>query len=151
MNPAFPPITELVPHQGPMVLLDRLVAETDAGVTAEVVVRADRHFMRDEGWPAFVGLELMAQAMAAWSGLRARRVGQPPKLGFLAGTRTYDCLVPFFPVGARLEVQVALEFDASNGLAVFDCSIRQDGALAATAKVNSFEPADISAFLERTS
>ncbi|MCA3013182.1 MAG: hypothetical protein INH41_12375 [Myxococcaceae bacterium] len=151
MTPAFPPISELVPHQGPMVLLDRVLAESRDGLTAEAIVRAGRPFVRDAGWPALVGLELMAQTMAAWSGLRARRAGRAPRLGFLAGTRHFDCLVPFFPPDARLEVEIALEFDASNGLAVFDCVIRTQGVVQATAKVNSYEPDDVSAFLERSS
>lgn len=134
-----------------MVLVDRVLAEAADGLTAESFVRAGRPFVRDSGWPALVGLELMAQTMAAWSGLRARRAGHAPRLGFLAGTRRFDCEVPFFPSGARLEIQVALEFDASNGLAVFDCFIRQAGVVVATAQVNSFEPADLAAFLERSS
>ena len=48
-------------------------------------------FEPPHGVPGYVGLEYIAQTIAAHGGLRARAVGEPVRIGFLLGTRRYDC------------------------------------------------------------
>jgi len=138
---SFPgPLSELVPHRGSMLLLDRLLADDGGRVRAEATVRRGGVFVTEDGLPAWVGLELMAQAAAAWAGLRAREAGAPVRGGFLLGTRRYHCAVPHFPVGARLEVLARPELALESGLQVFACAIEYQGQVAASASLNVFAP-----------
>jgi len=143
----LPAITELVPHAGPMCLLDRVLAAEGERLSAEVVVPAQGLFCQDGGVGAWVGIEYMAQAVAAWAGWQARAAGQPPRIGLLLGTRRYRCGVPRFAAGQRLQVDIERAYQADNGLGQFDCRIQADGIELASATLTVFGPEDPSAFL----
>ena len=66
----FLPIENYVPHRGAMLLIDRLVSADAEGAVAEVIVPRDGLFLQDAGMPSWVGLEYMAQTVAAWAGWR---------------------------------------------------------------------------------
>ncbi len=87
MNAAEPPpISELVPHSGEIVLLER-VLEHDGESTVTRVVVGSRAFLRreDGSVPSWLALEYMAQGAAAHEGILARAEGRPPVPGFLVG------------------------------------------------------------------
>lgn len=142
------PITELVPHRSSMLLIDRLLLDEPEHVRVEARVKRDGLFVTDDGLPAWAGVELMAQAVATWAGLRRRENHEPVKLGFLLGTRRYECSVPFFPHGARLEIDAHKELMGENGLAVFACTISQDGRELARANLNAFSPPNVDQYLQ---
>jgi predicted hotdog family 3-hydroxylacyl-ACP dehydratase len=121
------------------------VGETHA--VAEVVVAADGLFVRDGRVPGWVGIEYMAQTIAAWSGARHRREGNAPRLGMLLGTRRYDAHGIDFAVGDVARVEVHQEFVGANGLGVFDCRILVGGAAVASARLNIYEPGHNADFL----
>lgn len=143
----LPPITELVPHAGAMCLLDRVLSAEGERLSAEVVVPADGLFSQDEGVGAWVGIEYMAQAVAAWAGWQARQQGEPPRIGLLLGTRRYRCGVARFAAGQRLQVDIERGYQADNGLGQFDCRIHAGGAELASAQLTVFGPEDPGAFL----
>lgn len=143
----LPAITELVPHAGPMCLLDRVLAAEGERLSAEVVVPAEGLFSHDGGVGAWVGIEYMAQAVAAWAGWQARQQGQPPRIGLLLGTRRYRCSVARFAAGQRLRIDIERGYQADNGLGQFECRIAADGAELASAQLTVFGPEDPSAFL----
>ena len=147
MPEALPPILELVPHAGPMSLLDRLIAVEGERLSAEVVVPADGLFSHAGGVGAWVGIEYMAQAVAAWAGWQSRQMGEAPRIGLLLGTRRYRCEVARFPAGQRLRVDIERGYQADNGLGQFDCRIGADGKELASALLTVFGPKDPSAFL----
>jgi predicted hotdog family 3-hydroxylacyl-ACP dehydratase len=89
----------------------------------------------------------MAQAIGAWAGYTARRRGEPPKLGFLLGTRRYDCCRPIFLLGSRLRVNVHRVFQNENGLGSFECAIDDEEGRVATATVTVFQPHDVNDFI----
>jgi predicted hotdog family 3-hydroxylacyl-ACP dehydratase len=142
------PISDLVPHRSTMLLVDRVLEDEPERVRVEVTVKPDGLFVTDEGLPAWVGIELMAQTVAAWAGMRRLEAKEKVQLGFLLGTRRYDCTQPSFPVGARLEIEARQELVGQNGLAVFACSIFLDGAVVATANLNAFQPPNIEDYLQ---
>ena len=144
------PIAELVPHRPPMLLVDRLLDDGPEHVRVEAIIKADQPFLTPDGMPAWVGIELMAQTVASFAGLQARARNEPVRLGFLLGTRRYECTRPFFPVGARLEIEATQELLAENGLAVFLCRIWLGGEVIATAQLNAFQPSDVDAYLRGT-
>ncbi|WP_157461872.1 beta-ketoacyl-ACP synthase [Chitinimonas koreensis] len=141
------PIAELVPHAGAMSLLDRAIEGDGEHFVAEVDIRPGGLFCGDDGVGAWVGIEYMAQAVAAWAGWQARQRGEAPKVGFLLGSRRYACSVPVFRSGQVLRVAVRQEFRADNGLGQFDCRIEIAGETVATAALTVFEPDDALQFL----
>ena len=59
------PVKELLPHDPPMVLLDRVTSYDESTLTAEVDISTESMFCGDDGVPGWVGVEYMAQAVAA--------------------------------------------------------------------------------------
>ena len=134
------PIEAYVPHRGTMLLLHRLIAVDEDHAVAEVEVPLDGPFARAGGTPAWVGLEFMAQTIAAWSGAREARAGRPPGLGYLLGSRRYAATRPAYPTGSTLRVEVRCEFLDDKGFGQFDCRILLGDESVSTALVSVFEP-----------
>ena len=72
MTTTYPPIVELVPHRPPMLLLDRVLSYDGECVVCETVLEHDSPFVEQGHVPALVGIEYMAQTIAAGAGLSAR-------------------------------------------------------------------------------
>lgn len=150
----IPGIRQLVPHAGPMVLLDRVVEVDDNALCATVTIDADSMFYSPgmAGVGSWVGVEYMAQAIAAHAGYLAWRAGRPVQVGFLLGARKYDAAVPAFAVGSTLYVRAALVLRGENGLSAFDCSIALSGDAGAPALASAtltvFQPEDVEHFLQ---
>ncbi len=89
----IPPVSELVPHEGGVILLDRVLEHDGESTTARVTVAKQTWLKRADGSVAsWVALEYMAQCIAAHEGIRARVQGRPPVHGSLAaafGVRVY--------------------------------------------------------------
>lgn len=144
------PMTELLPHTGAMILLDALVEVDAERIVCRRTVRADGLFNDADGsMPAWCGVELMAQTVAAWSGWHARREQRPVRLGFLLGTRHYRCDADAFALGSELLIEAVRQFHDDNGMAMFACRIDAPG-IHAEARLNVFSPPDSDAFLAAT-
>ena len=140
-------VDDLVPHSGSMSLLSRVTAYGDDWLEAEVDISSATLFAEEQGVPAWVGLEYLAQAIAAFSGVQERKQNQPPKLGFLLGTRRYESNVPWFATGLTLTVRVERDMVAENGLHVFKGMLTAFN-VEATANLNVFQPDDASQFIK---
>lgn len=140
-------VAELVPHSGKMSLLDNIVEYGDDWLSAEVYITADSMFADENGVPAWIGMEYMAQAVSAYAGLQERMKGGRPKLGFLLGTRKYLCSTDYFSIGKTLLLKVQLDMVAANGLNVFQCVLQGEGVVA-SANMNVFQPDDPDKFLQ---
>ncbi len=143
---AMPPVAEVVPHTERMLLLDRVVQYDDESLTAELTIRPDSPFVRAGHVGTWVALEYMAQAIAAFAGCDARTRGEPPKVGFLIGSRHFTCNVPQLPVGATMQVTVVRELQDDSGLGSFSGTVRGDG-IAIDATLAVFQPHDVQQFL----
>lgn len=148
------PIADLVPHAGDMILLDRVVRFDAESIEVFAQVRAHPIYSDVDGsLPAWVGVELMAQAVAAYAGCRARQDGKPVEMGFLLGTRKYECDVERFPLGSALTVRALRSLEDESGMGVFECHI--DGPdVHAQARLSVYRPprpADYLATLQDTS
>ncbi|MFN2425175.1 MAG: hypothetical protein ABR587_01865 [Candidatus Binatia bacterium] len=124
----FPPVTELLPHRGRAVLLERVLAHDRAAT--ECSVDTSNHTLfhdPDGGVPATVGLEYMAQTIAAHGGLRDRESGREARPGFFLGTRRLTFAVARFQPGQQLVV-TARHLRGETGMLAFDCSIRAAGS-----------------------
>lgn len=149
---SFPEMRALVPHDGDMVLLDRVVSAEGAALCAELTIRPDTLFCDGAGVGSWVGMEYMAQAIAAHAGRLALERGEPVKVGFLLGARRYQVSVPLFAVGSVLHVHVLHAMQSDNGLAAFECRIDDaaTSAVLAHATITVFEPPNVDEFLQRS-
>jgi predicted hotdog family 3-hydroxylacyl-ACP dehydratase len=108
-------LEDLVPHAAPMILIDQVHEGEDDGLTATVRISEDSPFFEPRrGVPAYVGIEYVAQTVAALAGLRARRSGRDIQLGFLLGARRFEASSPWFTLGSELTVTVAAEYETRD-------------------------------------
>lgn len=128
----FPVIESLVPQRDAMMLLDRVVARDDDSATCELTVREGAAFVREGRVPAAVFLEYMAQAAAAFVGLRARDHHRAPREGYLLAAREMDLFTDGARVGDALRVR-ATRLDEDGALARFRAEVTRDGVTLATA------------------
>jgi predicted hotdog family 3-hydroxylacyl-ACP dehydratase len=143
------PIADVVPHAGEMILLDSIEEiEADRIVCVKTVCAGALFVDADGSLPAWVGVELMAQSIAAWAGCCARAEQQPVQLGFLLGTRHYSCNVGAFPLGSRLCVEAVRSFHDEHGMGVFTCRIDAPD-IHAEARLTVYRPRDADAFFEQ--
>lgn len=153
---SYSEIRSLLPHAGPMVLLDRVVSADAQALCAEVVISTDSLFYSEAegGVGSWVGVEYMAQAIGAHAGLQAQLAGREIRIGFLLGARKYAARVDAFAAGSVLHVRAQHVLRGENGLSAFDCSIALAGEPGAeplaTATLTVFEPEDVDTFLQET-
>ncbi|WP_397450289.1 3-hydroxylacyl-ACP dehydratase [Pseudomonas sp. NA-150] len=141
------PLAELLPHAGNMILIDHVLAFDEEQIHTRVTVRPGGLFNRADGsLPAWVGVELMAQSVAAYAGCQAREQGKPVELGFLLGTRKFECNVEHFPVGAELTIHGLRSLQDDNGMGVFECHLTGPG-IQASARLNVYSPPNIADYL----
>jgi predicted hotdog family 3-hydroxylacyl-ACP dehydratase len=136
MHETYPPVFELLPHQGPAVLIDEVLNDSENSISvAANVTREHPFFVTSHGVPSWVGIELMAQAIAAHAGLSGRRLRRPPRVGMLLGTRRYLATTSYFEEGSRLEIKANREFGDTGGIAACKCSILCEGRTLAEASL----------------
>ena len=145
----LPSLAAAIPHKHDAVLLDEIVHADANRVTAVATVRPGTAFSDAAGnLPGWVGPEIMAQAVAAFSGCRSlRERGESAEIGLLLGIRDYESAVAEFHIGDLLHVEVLRSSEDELGRGVFDCSISMAGAVVAAGTLTVFEPKDGS-FLE---
>ena len=123
-----------VPHQGVAQLLGAVLNVEPEALEATVPIERSHAYALADGVPSWIGLEYMAQAIAAFS--TGRRLSEAsakdvrPKGGMLLGCRHYECSHPFFPLDAVIKVRVEQEFIDESGLGAFQCSPEGEGITA---------------------
>ena len=143
-------IEDLVPHTRPLLLLDRMLQSGDDYIVCGLEVRQDGLFDRNGQVPALVGLEYMAQTVAAYSGLLARKKGERPRPGFLLGTRKFITNTAEFPCGELLTVRAHQAVQSIDGMLAFDC-VLEGTNVQQTATLTVYEPDSLAQFLSRVS
>jgi len=144
------PLAELLPHAGDMILIDSITSFDDEQIFTRLTVKPDGLFnLPDGSLPAWVGIELMAQSVAAFAGCHAKQKGNPVELGFLLGTRKFECNVEAFPAGTDLTIHGLRSLEDDNGMGVFECHINGDG-IHASARLNVFRPPQVNQYLQQT-
>ena len=122
-------------------LLDSVLEIGEEHLIARITPDRQDPFANDHGIPGWVGLEWLAQAIAAWSGRAAREAGGEPRIGFLLGSRHYHCDVEHFVFDSPVEVKVELDYRADNGLGAFRGELRDaKERRLAHATLNVFQP-----------
>ncbi|VVN16766.1 hypothetical protein PS645_04089 [Pseudomonas fluorescens] len=144
------PLAELLPHAGDMILIEQILSFDEEQIHTRLTVRPGGLFNRPDGsLPAWVGIELMAQSVAAYAGCHARQRSDPLALGFLLGTRKFECNVEHFPLGTELTVHGIRSLEDDNGMGVFECHINAPG-IHATARLNVYRPPQPAHYLDES-
>lgn len=147
----LPHIEEVLQHRGNMLLIDLLIEFNNESLIAEYSPHSDAWYADDKGrMPAWIGIELMAQAVAAHVGMLKLYEGMPQKNGVLVGTRRYSSTESSFAASVLLQIQVTVIYQDASGLGAYDCSISCCGRALATATLKVFEPADFQTFLQES-
>lgn len=140
MSSSLPLITALVPHRDTMLLIDRLIEASDDHALGEVLIGEDSRFYRPGcGVPVYVGIEYMAQTVAAYDGVQRMKTGAPPAIGFLLGTRRFVSSKHYFQDQDHLTIRADKVF-FDGGMASFDCTININGEPSITATLNVYRP-----------
>lgn len=134
--------TLVLPHRNNALLLESMLEADDLRAAASLVVRRDTAFSAPDGClPGWVGIEMMAEAVAGWAGCRSlRQTGRTAEIGLLLGVREYRATMELFPVGLQLIVEVICSSMDSDGRGVFDCRILSGGTCVATAILTVYQP-----------
>jgi len=143
-------VEKLLPHSGDMVLIDQMIDYGDDYGVSKVKVDADSKFFEDNigGIHAAIGLEWMAQTIAAIAGIEALQNNRPVQVGFLLGSRKYEPSKSVFKLCEEYVIHVKQLYREENGLGAFQCTIHQGDALIADAKLNVFAPDNVEQFLK---
>lgn len=131
----LPELEELLPHRPPMVLLDHLLEYDETSATARASIRPDTPLVENGSVSAVLALEQMAQATAAFMGLRARARARPVGIGYLLGARELELHVDRFEVGDVVLVRVRHAWGEGD-LAMFECEVEREGRVVAEATIN---------------
>ncbi|MDQ2069983.1 ApeP family dehydratase [Natronospira bacteriovora] len=130
----------LLPHGGDMRLIDELASHGDVQAHGCVRLTPAHPFLDADGQvPAWVGLEMMAQTVAAWSGARGQARGERPRMGYLLACRSFDADIPAFPVPGELDIHMQELMRQDNGFGSYSGEIHLDGRVVARGRLSVME------------
>ncbi|MEC4726862.1 hotdog family protein [Shewanella sp. D64] len=145
------PVAEVVPHKDPMILIDELIAyKTDTLITQTNITTLSP-YLDDKlnAVPNYVGIEYMAQSVAALAGVEAKLRGDIIRVGFLLGSRKLKMHIPYYQLGESYQTHVTRLYQEESGLAVFECKVFHHQTLVAEANVNVFQPQDTQSYISQ--
>jgi predicted hotdog family 3-hydroxylacyl-ACP dehydratase len=145
----LPQPEEVLPHRPPMILIDSIDEIGPDYMLSHVRIdETSLFYEHGKGVPVWVGIEYMAQTVAAFVGADSRRNGEPIKMGFLLGTRRLNTDTTFFVLGQKLQIQITRLLQESE-LGQFQCRILNEaGEELAAGNISTYMPDDCHAFLE---
>ncbi len=133
----FPPISDLVPHTPPMLVLEALTAWKPGYAECMLTVTEGDPFVQGGHVSALVGIEYMGQAIAACLGHEAFLGGEGVRVGMIIGCRRMTIHRDSFHVGEALTVH-ARRVRGSELISRFSCEVRSDAAVAVTAELTVY-------------
>ncbi|OCG21458.1 MULTISPECIES: ApeP family dehydratase [unclassified Gilliamella] len=137
------PATYYLPHEEPMVMLEKVHLIDDEQCICSVQVNKNGilapFLNEDNALPNLYAVELMAQTIGVWNGYHGIINNKKPQLGMLLGGRTIKTSLPTFPHESDLIIQANLVLFDSK-LAIFDCQIKINEQCVVSGKLNVYEP-----------
>ena len=135
-------LMDLVPHRGKMLLLSQVNEYNleERWLCAEYHVDKDCIFYDPSlgGVPAWAGFEFMAQAISVLSGIKTRRMGVKPRMGFILSIPFMKVYVSDFKPGSHVEVRVK-ENDCVDLIYNFDGEAFLEGKMVLEGKLMVME------------
>ena len=142
-------IEQVLPHEHPMILLDQLTSFSENSASCCCTITEQSLFFDTilNGVPSYVGIEYMAQSIAAYANANELSQSRSVEIGFLVSSRKYKCEFSVFKQGLVLTINVEKIYKDESGLSAFDCNIFTDGQQIASARINVFQPENPKQFL----
>ena len=135
--------SDVLPHQGKMILLHEIVAYSDTTLHARFDLARTNPFKDESGrTPGFLGIELIVQAISALAGIDGASRGEQPKVGFVLGTRHCDVSTAWLPTTGTVDIKVEQHF-MSGDVAVFDGQAKLDDAVLVSGQFKALQPKDV--------
>ncbi len=136
-----------------MCLLDSIIDYSNEHLTASLAITTQSPFFANGSVPGYVGIEYMAQAVAAFAGVCSRLQGQPVRIGFLVSARKLQSSCSNFPLGSEMQVRAERIAHDVDGLSVFACRITgqlpNGENIQVSANLNVFVPSDVEQYFEQ--
>lgn len=145
MTDPLPPVAELLPHSGPMVLLSDVIDHDAKSTSCTAEPESSELFRAADGRiPSWVGIEYMAQCIAVDGALRAREAGAELPIGLFLGSRKLRFKSSHFEPGRKLEI-TARHIAGDASLVAFQCEIRdrERHELLAEGRLSVYVPRDL--------
>lgn len=132
-------VERFIPHRKPMALIDEIIEINQDLVHAKTIITKGNIFYDAQinGIYAWVGIEFMAQTMAAFAS--SQNPHQEPQIGYLISVRNFSSTVPYFALGETLDIMAHKEF-LQQDIGVFQCEIFSKNKLLASAKLSAYQP-----------
>lgn len=130
-------IAKLIPHSGPMCLLERVLRWDDAHIVCEAINHRDTaHPLAHDGLlDATAAIEYAAQAMAVHGALRATTAADSrPKVGYLASVREVVCRVPYLHVFAGALTIEATRLMGEESRVMYEFVVSAEGDVRVTGR-----------------
>ncbi|NMR25647.1 hotdog family protein [Pseudoalteromonas sp. NEC-BIFX-2020_015] len=142
-------IEDVLPHTAPMILIDSLDSYDEESGRCSVTITPDSNFYNPQSQtvPSHVGIEYMAQSIAAYANANQIDSGAIVAIGFLVSSRKYKIHCNGFKLGSKLTIDVTKLYSEPNGLSAFECVIREGNSILVDAKINVFQPENPEQFL----
>ena len=134
---AYPPVRELIPHAGRMVLLDELIEWSEGRARARMRLREGMPFIKARRMDSIALMEPMAQTVAACLGYEAYQGGAGVRVGMIIGARSFEIFVKESEVGDELIFE-ATRIRGSDSLSHFSCAALRGEAKRAEATLTLF-------------
>jgi predicted hotdog family 3-hydroxylacyl-ACP dehydratase len=136
-----PDLENLLPHRGPTRLLEAVEEILEDRLVCRARIPANNPFASEGSAPAFVGLEIAAQAAAAVEALaRLKSEGAvSPRIGYLVGVRDAVFHAEVLPVDRPLRVSVRLA-KRTGPLNVYEAVVTLEGESRVEATISTTIP-----------
>lgn len=105
MTQTFPAITELVPHQAPLLALEEVTSWELGQARGKLTIRDSNPFVHQGELNTVMSLEYMAQCVAACLGMEAYISGVNVRVGMVIACRKMEISQPVLRVGQTYTVQ----------------------------------------------
>lgn len=130
-------IARLIPHAGPMCLLERVLRWDDTHIVCEAINHRDTtHPLAHDGLlDATTAIEYAAQAMAVHGALLATRAaGSQPKVGYLASVREVVCRAPYLHVFAGALTIEVTQLMGEESRVIYEFVVSAEGEVRVTGR-----------------
>ncbi|WP_397390614.1 hypothetical protein [Polynucleobacter sp.] len=140
-------LAKLLPHDAPMVLIDRLISYEENKIVVEVTIKDEYPFCGPFIGP-WVAIEFMAQAAGVHAELTKPNPDEEVKIGFLLGTRRFTSNVSEFIPGSTVTVSVIREFTSDEGVSAATGTVFDSiGNILCEASLSLFQAKDNTLYL----
>jgi predicted hotdog family 3-hydroxylacyl-ACP dehydratase len=141
-------VEDLVPHRGPMSLLDSIEDYGEDWLRAGLILHPASAFAGPTGVPGWAGIEYMAQAASAFGGIEQVQRGESPSIGLLIGSRYYRCMVDTIPFETPLQVLARIALRDSEDFAAYECTLSAGERRLADCTLKAYRPRDLRTLLQ---